>query len=174
MTELEMVLRHLQKPEYLHVLLNPIPVHCLAAGVSALLLATLMGSKRAQVVALLLVLVSSAAAAPVFYFGQQAYMRVFMSLQSTPEAQQWLDVHMARAERWIYIFYANALLAIASLVLPRKFPRAAIVLIFVTIVTSFCAIAIGGWIGHAGGQVRHFEFREGPPPRAAAPHEHSR
>jgi hypothetical protein len=171
MSELEHLLQQFKQPEYVHVLLNPLPVYGLAMGVLALVVALLLKSRQAQLVALILIIVASASAWPVVKYGQRGYDRVYA--MSYADAQQWLDVHLHRAERFQYLFYATALLAAAALAVPQTFPRATIALIFVTIVTSMCAILAGGWISHAGGQVRHSEFREGPPPASPARHEHT-
>ena len=65
--------------------------------------------------------------------------------------------------------YLIALLAVLAIVVPWKFPKAKYQLLAVTLVAALCALASGGWIAHAGGQVRHSEFREGPPPVTVAP-----
>jgi glucan phosphoethanolaminetransferase (alkaline phosphatase superfamily) len=166
-----MVYRQLKQPAYLHVLLNPLPIYGLATGVIALAVALLLRSRPARVVALAVVALSALSAWLAFYFGQKAYMPVFMSLE--PDAQQWLDVHMLRAERWIYAFYLTAALAVAGMVADGKFPAAARPLAITTLVVAVAATLIGGWIGHAGGQVRHSEFREGPPARLTKPHKHA-
>jgi hypothetical protein len=57
MSELGQIFEALKKPEYVHVLLNPLPVYATAIGALALLIAAIMRSKQAQIVALVLVLV---------------------------------------------------------------------------------------------------------------------
>src|SRR5437667_11046746 len=106
MSELQLMLQHLQKPEYVHVLLNPLPVYATAMGELALAIGLLMRSRQAQVVALIVVVVGCASAYPVLRYGQRGYDRVYS--MSNPDAQQWLDVHMQRAERFVYAFYTTA------------------------------------------------------------------
>jgi dolichol kinase len=174
MDELHLLLQHLQQPEYVHVLLNPLPVYATAMGVLALTIGLLMRSKQAQTVALIVVIVGCASAYPVLRYGQRGYDRVYA--MSNSEAQQWLDLHMQRAERFVYVFYATGIVALATLVAMSKFPQAAISLAMVTLIMAALSIGAGGWIGHAGGQVRHSEFREGPPPNSAGheeEHEHN-
>ncbi|MCG3150127.1 MAG: hypothetical protein PCFJNLEI_03605 [Verrucomicrobiae bacterium] len=170
MDELHLLLQHLRKPEYVHVLLNPLPVYALAMGVLALGIALLMRSRPAQVVALIVVLVGSASAYPVLRYGQRGYDRVYA--MSNSDAQLWLDQHMHRAERFVFAFYLTGLLAVAALGALWKIPQAALPLAIATILIATVSIGIGGWISHAGGQVRHSEFRSGPPPKADE-HDHS-
>ena len=158
------------KPEYIHTLINPIPVYGLALSAASLALALIARNKAAQVISLVLLVLCAASAWPVLYYGQHGYNHLASQLDD--ESKQWLDVHMDRAERFIYAFYATALLGIAALVSFKKFPRAAKPLSIVTLLASLAVLAIGGWISRAGGQVSHSEFREGSPPTNAVPHEH--
>jgi hypothetical protein len=82
---------------------------------------------------------------------------------SKTDAQQWLDVHMHRADIGSWAFYATAVFAATALVLPRFRPRTQLPLALATLVFAFAALAAGAWISHAGGKVRHSEFRDGPP-----------
>ena len=163
MSELEQALQTLKQPEYVHVLLNPMPVYGLACGVLGLIVALLLKSRQAQFVALVIVIAASVSVWPVVRFGHQGYDRVYS--MSNTEGQQWLDVHADRAGDGQYVFYATALLALAAILIPRKFPRATLPLVGATLVLSLAALATGAWISHAGGQVHHTEFRNGPPPK---------
>ncbi|MCG3147767.1 MAG: hypothetical protein PCFJNLEI_01208 [Verrucomicrobiae bacterium] len=177
MNELQLFLHALKQPEYLHVLLNPLPMYGLAMGLLALLLALLLRSRPARVVALVLVALSCASVWPVVRYGHGGYDRV--SAMSNNEAKQWLDVHQHRADRAKYIFYLAGLLALAALAADWKFPRAALPLAVATLVLAVVSSGLGGWIAHAGGKVRHSEFRDGPPPNPIEPsqreehHKHS-
>src|SRR2546425_343340 len=93
---------------------------CLLVRRSAatLLLSLLARNKTAQFISLVLIVLCSAAAWPVLYYGQHGYNHLFPQLDT--ESQQWLDVHMHRAEQFIYAFYATAILGIAALVSCRK------------------------------------------------------
>ena len=59
------MLRGLQQPEYVHVLLNPLPVYGLLIAWIGLLIAFFSKSRRAQIAALEQVLISSLCACPV-------------------------------------------------------------------------------------------------------------
>ncbi len=154
----------------MHVLLHPLPVYGLALGALSLLLALLARNKTAQVISLILIVLCSAAAWPVLYYGQHGYNHLFPQLDT--ESQQWLDVHMHRAEQFIYAFYATAILGIAGLFCFRKFPSVAKPLTIVTLLASLASLGIGGWISRAGGEVSRSEFRNDESPPTAPAQEH--
>lgn len=160
-----------QPPEYVHVLLNPLPVYGVAIGILALGVALLARSRPAQAIALGVIVVSSASAWLVVHYGQNAYAGI---REKADEAgQQWLDEHMERGEKFVYVFYATALLGLAALITQKKFPKAALPLTIATLVASGVSLGIAGWISKAGGQIRHPEFRGESVPSTNGPsHEH--
>ncbi|MBI2502412.1 MAG: hypothetical protein HYW07_04160 [Candidatus Latescibacteria bacterium] len=154
--------QHLKQPEYLHVLLNPWPVYGMAAGAFMLLAAILAHGLKEQEVALIWLALMGGATWLAVAYGQQGYDRVLA--MSNQEAQQWLKVHMDRAETFAWVFYATGLAALIALLARRRWPVISRYLVGLTWVLALCSTAVGGWISQAGGQVRHSEFREGPPP----------
>ncbi len=163
---------HLSNPEYMHVLLNPLPVYGLALGVIALLVAVISRHRVAILIALVPVFLAGLAAWPTYHYGQEAYDRV--KAMSDPVGEQWLDVHMERAEKLIYAFYVLAALAAAAAIAPLKWPRSALPLAATTLGMGLATLGIGGWIAYPGGHVRHKEFRFEPPPADThAEHSHS-
>ena len=161
MSLLEIVTEHLKEPEYLHVILNPLPVYGLSLGVLALGIAILSRSRAAQVTALVLVFISAASAWPVKKFGEQAYDTI--ESKSDEAGYAWLDAHAQRATRFIFVFYIAAASAAAALLVPLKFPKSSIPLSCLTLLFSLVAFGFGCWIAYAGGQIRHTEFRFGKP-----------
>ena len=158
-------------PEYIHVLINPMPVYGVAMGILVLGAALLARNKTAQVIGLGLVVIACASAWPVSHYGQAAYKHV-RGLTDDAGADA-LDEHMERAEKVIWIFYATAFLGAVALVSQKKFPKAAAPLAIVTLLAAITSLGAGGWISKAGGQVRHPEFREvGMPPVADESHHH--
>jgi predicted ABC-type exoprotein transport system permease subunit len=162
------LIEQLQQPEYLHVLINPLPVYGLLLGLGALALAFALRSRAAQVTALSLILVASAAAWPVFAAGHRAYNKVYVIVDDDGKA--WLDAHMHRAEKVVYLFAALAALALTAIVLPLKIPKTALPLALITLLFAFATLGTGGWIAWAGGKVRHPEFRKEPPPKNPSGH----
>lgn len=155
---------HLKNPEYMHALLNPLPVYGLSMGVLSLCIGLFYRNRIATIAALVLIFVSGFAAWPVYYFGETAYDRV--KAMSDPIGTQWLDEHMARAEKLIYIFYLLAAAALAGILAPLKWPRTAWPLAVGVLALGVVNLGLGGWISYAGGHVRHKEFRFEPPPAA--------
>ena len=159
---IDAILRDLRQPEYIHVLINPLPVYGLAMGLIGLIVAFFLKSRPAQIVALVVVFICSASAWPVYEFGEQAYDRV-LSMSDEP-GQAWLDEHQDRAEDLIWFFYGLALLSAVALIAPRKWPRSATPLLISVILLSAATLGVGGYIAYAGGKIRHREFRNVPPP----------
>ena len=149
--------QHLHSPEYMHVLLNPVPVYGLAFGLVGLLMAIIARSRTAIVVALVLVFLSGLSAWPAYYYGEAAYDRVTGNGDSV--ADQWLSKHMALGHRWIWTFYVLAGFAVVGLLAPMKWPRASLPVAIVTLVMGCGTLGIGGYIAYTGGHVRHKEFR---------------
>lgn len=153
----------LSQPEYVHVLINPLPVYGLGIAVLALLIAFVIRSRRAQVVALLLIVVSAASAWPVFIYGKKGYHRVHAMADTAGQA--WLDAHMHRAEKLIYIYYVTAAVGLVAIVAPFRWPKIASSLTAFTLILAIGSLCVGGYIAYAGGKVRHREFRNESPPK---------
>jgi hypothetical protein len=162
MTELHQFMQAMKQPEYVHVLLNPLPLYGTGMGVLALLIGLVMRSKPAQVLALLLVVVGCGSVWPVVEYGEQGEDRV--KSMADADGREWLEAHGHRADIGAYVFYATAVLAAVALLTQWKFPNAAVKLTAVTLLAGLICLATGAWISHAGGQIRHREFRNGPPP----------
>src|SRR5260370_4339290 len=107
------LLRGLRQPEYVHVLLNPVPVYGLLISWIGLIIAAVLKSRRAQLATLALVLISSLSAWPVYEFGQQAYDRVLS--MTDEDGERWLDEHQDRAEDLIWIFYQLPVFSAAAI-----------------------------------------------------------
>jgi plastocyanin len=159
----EAILRDLRQPEYIHVLLNPLPVYGLAVGLIGLLVAICSRTRAATVVALAVVFISTAAAWPVYEYGEQAYDRVLAMADN--DGQVWLASHKQRAEDLIWLFYAVAILSAIALIAPVKWPGLSIWLAVGVLVLGAITLGSGGYIAYAGGRIRHREFRNEAPPK---------
>lgn len=160
------IARDFRQPEYIHVLLNPIPVYALGAGFIGLIAALFLRSRRAQIATLIIILIASVAAWPVYEFGEQAYDRVLSMADN--DGQAWLDEHQHRAEQLIWCFYALAILSGVAITLPIKWPRSSTALVFVVLLSTAAVLGAGGYIAYAGGKIRHRELRNVPPPKKPA------
>ena len=164
------LLRDLRQPEYIHVLLNPLPVYGLLVGWVGLVIGLALRSRRAQIATLSLVLLSSISAWPVYEFGEQGYDRVLSMTDEAGEA--WLDEHMHRAENLIWVFYALAALSAFAIAAPIKWPKSSAPLAVAVILLGAVTLGSGVYIAYAGGRVRHREFRNEPPPPKRSEDEH--
>ena len=153
----------LPQSEYFHVLINPLPVYGLAMAALVLAGALILRNRPAQLLALAMVFLCAASAWPAYVAGEKAYYRVYPTADS--EGQQWLDAHKRRGEKLIYVFYALAAVALCAALIPAKAPKTAFPLAALTLIIVLISLAAGGWIGKAGGKIRHLEFRHEPPPQ---------
>ncbi|HEY2140349.1 MAG TPA: hypothetical protein VGH00_09735 [Chthoniobacterales bacterium] len=158
-----MTLHDLQQPEYLHVLLNPIPIYGLAIAFFGLIAATYLRSRGGQLTALVLIFATAISAWPVAYHGDRAYDRILS--MADDDGQAWLKAHAARADKLVLLYYALALVAACAIFVPKKWPKTARPLVFITMLLSIASLAAGSYIAHAGGRIRHREFRTEPPPK---------
>jgi hypothetical protein len=164
------LLRDLRQPEYIHVLINPLPIYGLLMSWIGLIIAFFLRSRRAQIATLALVLISSVSAWPVYEFGEQGYDRVLSMADA--DGQAWLDEHKDRAEDLIYIFYALAVLSAIAIAAPIKWPRSSFPIVVAVILLGAVTLGTGGYIAYAGGRIQHREFRNEPPPPKKAEQEH--
>ena len=167
---IDSILRGLRQPEYVHVLLNPLPVYGLLIAWIGLVIAAVLKSRRAQLVTLVLVLLSSLSAWSVYEFGQQAYDRVLS--MTDEDGERWLDEHQDRAEDLIWVFYALAVLSAAAIAVPIKWPKSSGPLVIAVILLGAGTLGSGSYIAYAGGRIRHREFRNEPAPPKKSEHEH--
>jgi hypothetical protein len=166
---LEGFLRGLDQPEYVHVLLNPLPVYGLAMGLVALILGFAFRSREARIGALVLILIASASAWPVFEYGERGYDRV--KSMSDSEGEKWLEEHERRAEKFIYVIFTLGALALVSIAAEWERWRGAPPFSIATLVLAMVALGIGGYIAYAGGHIRHKEFRFEPAPELHIEHQ---
>ena len=154
--------QHLSDPEYIHVLINPLPVYGLSMGVLGLALALILRTPKVTVAALVLVFIGGISAWPTYHYGEAGYDRV--KALSDDAGGKWLDEHMARAEKLIWMFYVLAGVSAISVVAVVKRPQSSFAVSVVTLVLGTATLGAGGYIAYAGGHVRHREFRFEPPP----------
>ena len=167
---IDILLRDLRQPEYIHVLLNPLPVYGLLIGWIGLLIAIFLRSRSALIATLAMILICAISAWPVFEFGEQAYDRVLS--MSGDAGHAWLDEHMHRAEQFIFVFYALAILSAVAIAVPIKWPKTSAPLAIAVLLLGAVALGMGGYIAYAGGKIRHREFRNQPPPPLRPAEEH--
>ncbi len=152
----------LSQPEYLHVLINPLPVYGLGVAMVGLFIALVLRSRPAQIATLALVLGCSLSAWPVAHYGKEGYDRV-LSMTDT-QGGAWLKAHMHRADELVWVYYVMAALAAVAILVPLRWPKTATALALAVLLASGGALGVGGYIAYAGGKIRHREFRNEPAP----------
>jgi hypothetical protein len=162
--------RGLRQPEYVHVLLNPLPVYGLLISWIALIAALISKSRRAHIVTLILIFVTSISAWPVYEFGEEGYDRVLA--MADDDGHAWLNQHRDRAQKLIYLFYAVAALSAVAIIVPSRWPKSSVPLALAVVLLGAAAMASGCYIAYAGGKVRHREFRNEPAPPIRPEQEH--
>jgi len=155
-------LRGLRQPEYVHVLLNPLPVYGLLISWIALIAALISKSRRALIVTLILVFMTSISAWPVYEFGEQGYDRVLA--MTDDDGHAWLDQHQDRAQKLIYLFYVVAAVSVAAITVPLRSPKSSVPLAIAVALLGAVVLSSGCYIAYAGGKIRHREFRNEPAP----------
>lgn len=165
--ELAILRMHLRQPEYLHVLVHPFPILGMALAALLLLFALAVRSRGAKEAGLVLIVLAALGALATVKLGQKAYDRVYNGIEL--ESQQWADVHMERAENAQWAFYLTGLLAALALAASRRKPAWVRPATLAAASGALLCSALGGWTAHAGGQIRHSEFRLGPPMHNAMP-----
>jgi hypothetical protein len=159
---MEDFLKALQQPEYVHVILNHLPITGLLAGLLVLVIALFQRNRPTAIAAYSVILLMSLSVIPVTEFGEKAEDQV-ESLLDAP-AHKWLHQHMERAETVSWIFYATAAAAAGGLFLPRFVPKSALFFLWATLFLGAAAVAGGMWVASAGGKIIHREFRYTLPP----------
>jgi hypothetical protein len=169
-------------PAHSHLLTNHIPIFVTLSGLIALALAMLWKNDVARRVALVLLLIGAAGGLVTYWFGHEAYM-VVRGLADDRGAV-WLDLHMERAEKFIWILWLAAISAAAALAMVWRRMRLAPAATLLATALGAATLGISGWIADAGGKVRHPEIRGEQEPASAensfddpkasgtAPHEH--
>ena len=155
-------LRGLRQPEYVHVLLNPLPVYGLLVSWIALIAALISKSRRALIVTLILVFITSISAWPVYEYGEEGYDRVLA--MTDDDGHAWLDEHQERAQKLIYFFYVVAAVSAAAIIVPWRWPKSSLPLAVAVALLGAITLGSGCYIAYAGGKIRHREFRNEPPP----------
>jgi glucan phosphoethanolaminetransferase (alkaline phosphatase superfamily) len=161
------LLRDLRQPEYIHVLINQMPLIGLAMGCIGLIIALSLRSRAAKIATLAIVMISAASAWPTYEFGEQSYNPVLTMIDE--HGQAWLEEHKTRAEQFIYYFYALAALSAVAIAAPIKWKKSSMPLAVAVLLLGFVVLGMGAYIGYAGGKIRHREFRNEPPPPLKKP-----
>jgi hypothetical protein len=153
----------LDRPEYVHVVTNHLPLVGLLVAMLALAGALVTRNRTATRIGLLLVCLLALSAWPVYHYGEEGYDRVLS--MSDEAGGKYLDHHRALAERWVFLYFVTAGAAGVGFLLAWKWPGTLVFSSILALVLAAASLAAGIAIAKAGGAVRHREFRfDSPPP----------
>ncbi len=152
----------LRQPEFVHDAINHLPLIGLLVAMLALVIALVIRNRQAIRIGLALVSLLCLSVWPVYEYGQAGYDRVLS--MADENGQAFLRYHAQLAERWVVLYYVTAGVAALGFGLSWKWPRLLMPLSLLSLVLALVSLLAGIVIAHAGGQVRHREFRYGPPP----------
>ncbi len=159
----------LQQPEYVHAAINHFPLIGLFVAMLALGAGLIIRNRPTILAGLVLVGLLSISVFPVAHFGEAGYDRV-LSMADDP-GQAFLKYHAELADRWAFPYYITAGLAGLAFGLAWKWPKSLNYTSLACLVLAGASLAAGIFIAHAGGQIRHREFRRGPPPAVEHTHD---
>jgi hypothetical protein len=159
----------LNRPEYVHATINHFPLIGLLVGMLALATGLVIKQRSVILTGLALVCVMALSVWPVFSFGEAGFDRV-LSMSDEP-GELFLKYHAAMAHRWVFLYYVTAGVAALGFGLSWKWPRVLIPGSVVALLLGIASLTAGINIAQAGGEVRHREFRSGPPPKVPEEHE---
>jgi len=157
MKEILMMMHHMSQPEYVHVLLNPMPLYGMAAGAFLLVWSRLRHPEEFPEGTLIWIVLVAIVTGLAVYFGEQGYENV--GVIADAHGNRWLAHHKERAETLMYVFYLTGFCALGSLWAQRRGLSWVRHLVSLTLILTLCSIGAASWISHAGGQVMHAEFR---------------
>lgn len=155
-------------PEYLHVILNHIPLVGFMSAVIPLLYALIRREKHTLRIAFVMMVVFGLCMPVVMVTGlraQQRFEQEALAAHLDDAGLAWIYEHEERAKKTAVAVYITTGVALAGLILGFKsfklqYPAGVLCLICIIV-----CIALMAWTAEAGGKIRHTEFR--PPPQQA-------
>ena len=117
-------------PEYLHLLLEPLPLYGLGIGLTFLIVAFMFGEARCRMLALAVICVCCASVWPYLDLRDKATPRILAT--RSPDFAPLIQEQTQRRKDWALPYYAMALCSLAALVTSRS-PKGRLVLFVVVI-----------------------------------------
>lgn len=159
-------LKALEQPEYVHVLLNHLPLTGLLVALLGLGGALFLKQRPALFLALLWVSVMAGSVGPVAEYGERGFDRTLA--MADDDGQAYLKAHAALAHRWMFLYYTTAAAGVAAMFIGWKWPKFFRLAALVVVLLGIGSLIAGSDIADYGGKIRHREFRNGPPPAEPA------
>lgn len=108
--ELTTLWQSIREPEYLHLLMEPLPLYGLGLGLMFFILAFVFGERRCRLVALVLICVSCASVWPYTDLRAKATPRILAT--RPPEYASMIREQTERRLAWNWPYYAMAILSL--------------------------------------------------------------
>ncbi len=159
---------------HLHLLTNHLPLFVTLSGLFVLAVRLFRKNRAMSQVALVLLLAGIAGGLLTYWLGQEAYKPVRGLADEV--GQDWLDLHMERAEKVIWFFWLAGGSVAAAIVVAWKKPRLTILASALAGLLGLGTVGLSAWIADAGGKIRHPEVRGEATPdipeEKSEPHSH--
>ena len=153
----------LSQPEYVHAAINHFPLIGLLVALLCLAVGLVTRSRPILFTGLGLVCVMALSVWPVYSFGEAGFDRVLSMADEAGEG--FLKYHAHLAHQWVFLYYITAGIAGLGFALSWKWPRVLLPASLLALALAIASLSAGIAIAQAGGEVRHREFRSGPPPK---------
>jgi hypothetical protein len=162
----------LNRPEYIHAAINHFPLIGLMVAMLTLAAGLATRSRPILLTGLGLVAILALSIWPVYAYGEAGYDRVLSMADEAGE--DFLKYHAELAHRWAFLYYLTAAMAGFGFGLSWKWPRVLMPAAIASLLVGIASLGAGIMIARAGGEIRHREFRSGPPPATLEEHHDSR
>lgn len=111
--ELLSLWQNVRDPEYLHLLLEPLPLYGLGIGLTFVIVSFLFGELKSRMLALAIICVSCASVWPYIDLRDKATPRILAT--RSPEYAPLIQEQTQRRKDWSWPYYVLALLSLAAL-----------------------------------------------------------
>jgi hypothetical protein len=152
----------LNRPEYIHTAINHFPLIGLLVAMLALGTGLVTRNRPVVLTGMGLVAVLALSIWPVYAYGEAGYDRVLSMADEAGDG--FLKYHAHLAHRWAVLYYLTAIVAGVGFGLSWKWSRVLTPTAIAALALGSASLCVGIVIAHAGGEIRHREFRSGPPP----------
>ena len=149
-------------PEYLHIILNHLPLIGFLAAVIPLLIGAALKKVELVRTGVLLVLLFGAPAYFIIETGEEAADRLKdgeIGVVLDELSHGIMHEHEERAETAIIAIYITLGLAVLCLAATFKMKKAGMPLAWITLLSLVVSLGLTTWTAQAGGKIRHPEFR---------------
>ncbi|MBE2283026.1 MAG: hypothetical protein IAE77_06165 [Prosthecobacter sp.] len=115
--ELLSLWQNVRDPEYLHLLLEPLPLYGLGIGLTFVIVSFVFGELKSRMLALAIICVSCASVWPYIDLRDKATPRILAT--RSPEYAPLIQEQTQRRKDWSWPYYVQALLSLAALATTR-------------------------------------------------------